>query len=85
MDALAAAAAVAAMAIDANGNEDSAQRDAGGAGDAGDEAMADVETIAEDKENTNSHAAAGNPEDVPSQVSNAPKLPCHLPCAQPLT
>ena len=85
MDALAAAAAVAAMTMDSNGKGDSAQRDAGGTLNAGDEAMVDMETITEDKENTNDHAAAGNPEDAPSQVSSAPKLPCHSPCAQHLT
>ena len=85
MDALAAAAAVAAITIDSNADEDVAQREARGTLDAGDEAMVDVETITEDKENTNVHAADSNPEDAPSQVSSAPKLPCHSPCAQHLT
>ena len=85
MDELVAAAAVAAITIDSNADEDVAQREARGTVNAGDEAMVDVETIPDDKENTNYHAAAGNPEDAPSQVSSALKLPCHSPCAQHLT
>ena len=68
MDELLAAAAVVSMVIDANAEEEMGQRGAGGTVSAGDAAMTAAETLTEDKENDDGHAAGRRPEDAPSPV-----------------
>ena len=85
MDELAAAAAVVAMSIDSDAEEDLGQRGSSVTVGAGDAAMADVETSADDKENINGHAAVANPEDAPSKVPNAPPVLHRTHFLQPLT
>ena len=74
MDALAAAAAVVNIATVANAPEESGQRGSSVTIGAGEVKMLDVETTAEDKENSDVHAAAQDLEDAPSKVSNAPPV-----------
>ena len=56
-------------AIDANAEEEIGQRGAGGTVSAGDAAMPAAETLTEDTENDDGHAASLHPEDAPSQES----------------
>ena len=71
MDALVAAAGVVDMTLDANAEEDLGQHSSCATVGVGDAHMLDVEASAEDKQNTHVYAAAGNPEDAPSEVPNA--------------
>ena len=85
MDELAAAAAVVAIATDANAPNDLEQRSfCGNIGD-GRVEMLDVETMAEDKENNNVHAAAHEFEDAAFEVASAPPVLIRTPYTQPLT
>ena len=68
MDELVAAAAGVDIATDANAPEDLRQRGVCGTVGAGDVEMLDVETTANDKENTDVHAAAQDAEDAVSKV-----------------
>ena len=78
MDALAAAAAVVAIATDANAPDDSGQRDICATVGVGDVDMADDASMAEDKENNDVHTAAGEIEDAASKVAIAPRMLCQL-------
>ena len=75
MDELVAAAAVVSIVIDANADGVVGQRGTGVTVSADDAAMPAAETLTEDKENDDGHAASLHPEDVPSQVSFATKMP----------
>ena len=68
MDELAAAAAVVAIATNANAPEDSGQRGTCGTVDVDDVDMPDQDTVAEDKENSQVNAAAREVEDAASKV-----------------
>ena len=85
MDELAAAAAVVAMTTGANAAGDLGQRGCSGTVDVNSSAMPNVETTAEDKENSAGHAASGGPEDAPCKVLNATSRLIHRPCSQHLT
>ena len=81
MDELVAAAAVVSMVIDAKAPGDVGQRSSAVNVSTDDAAMPAAETLTEDKENNDDHAAGRHPEDVPSQVSVATKMPHRAPSA----
>ena len=85
MDELAAAAAVVAIVTDANAPEDFGQRDICVTAGVAMMQWRHAETSAEDKENIKVHAAAGEPEDAPSEVPNAPPILLRTRSTQPLT
>ena len=85
MDELAAAAAVVAIATDANALSDLGQRGTCITVSVGDVEMVDAHTVAEDKENNGVHAAGGEIEEAASKVTIAPRMLCPAPYTPPLT
>ena len=84
MDALAAAAAAAAMDADGFAGGSIGQRAAPAAAAADDAQLPANEAMDVDKENDAPHAAAGEAEDAASKVSKAKRVPSDTPCVQPL-
>ena len=85
MDELVAAAAVVAMATNANAREDTGQRGIHVTVGVGDVEMLNDETMSEDKENNSVHAAGQDPEDAASKVTIALQMLRPEPYTPPLT